>query len=149
MHRAKFACRQLLTTLLTTSASTTTPDAPVIAQFHTVMHRDYVRELGLDKPFSSTSRCHIKDAQRVNALIAQLVRGGCPRLLVVSDFDRTITKQHENGKTHVSSFGELVGLTSDFVYVDIRCYVMCLPPRHNWEYVGLHIVIRYLCTFEF
>ncbi|XP_065159898.1 7-methylguanosine phosphate-specific 5'-nucleotidase [Atheta coriaria] len=69
------------------------------------MHRDYVRELGLDKPFSSTSRCHIKDAQRVNALIAQLVRGGCPRLLVVSDFDRTITKQHENGKTHVSSFG--------------------------------------------
>ncbi|KAB0798814.1 hypothetical protein PPYR_06694 [Photinus pyralis] len=47
---------------------------------------------------------HIKDKERVNKLIHDIVSDGHPNLQVVSDFDRTITRQHENGKSHLSSF---------------------------------------------
>ncbi|XP_017782272.1 PREDICTED: 7-methylguanosine phosphate-specific 5'-nucleotidase [Nicrophorus vespilloides] len=65
------------------------------------MKRDYVREL---KALSG-DKIHIKDEENVNRLIGAIVSGGKEKLQVVSDFDRTITKQHENGKSHLSSFG--------------------------------------------
>jgi len=50
-------------------------------------------------------KVHIKDKERVNKLIHDIITGGVNKLQVVSDFDRTITKHHENGKKHLSSFG--------------------------------------------
>lgn len=50
---------------------------------------------------------HIKDKDRVNGILKSIIEGGTKRLQVVSDFDRTITKQHEDGKTHISSFGTM------------------------------------------
>lgn len=53
----------------------------------------------------NTSKVHVKDKDRVNKLIRDIIDGGPTKLQIVSDFDRTITKQHENGKKHISSFG--------------------------------------------
>ncbi|CAH1159801.1 unnamed protein product [Phaedon cochleariae] len=47
----------------------------------------------------------MKSTEQVNKIIHNLIDGGCGKLQVVSDFDKTITKQHENGKLHISSFG--------------------------------------------
>jgi len=53
----------------------------------------------------ASSKVHINNHEKVNQILNDLIQGGTKRLQVVSDFDRTITKQHENGKTHISSFG--------------------------------------------
>ncbi|KAF5308276.1 hypothetical protein FQR65_LT06269 [Abscondita terminalis] len=50
-------------------------------------------------------KVHIKNKERVNNLINDIISDGHTNLQIVSDFDRTITKQHENGKMHLSSFG--------------------------------------------
>lgn len=54
----------------------------------------------------TSPKVHIKDKDRVNKMIHDIVNGGVKKLQIVSDFDRTITKQHENGKKHLSSFGK-------------------------------------------
>jgi len=56
-------------------------------------------------PHFKSTKVHIKDVAYVNRLIDEIIKGGKDMLQVVSDFDRTITKQHENGKIHLSSFG--------------------------------------------
>lgn len=50
----------------------------------------------------------IKHPEKVNTIIENIIMGGYDKLQVVSDFDKTITKQHENGKTYLSSFGKLL-----------------------------------------
>lgn len=47
----------------------------------------------------------IKNKENVNNIIANIISAGKDKLQVISDFDRTLTKQHENGKLHISSFG--------------------------------------------
>ncbi|KAK9876559.1 hypothetical protein WA026_013935 [Henosepilachna vigintioctopunctata] len=64
-----------------------------------------VRDLVSDIKLLSRSNLHVKDTKRVNDLLNKIVEGGFKQLQVVSDFDQTITKQHENGKKHLSSFG--------------------------------------------
>lgn len=49
----------------------------------------------------------IKNPENVNRIIDNFIIGGYDKLQVVSDFDKTITKQYEEGKPHLSSFGEL------------------------------------------
>lgn len=56
----------------------------------------------------SQKHVHIKVPEKVNQIIENFINGGYDKLQVVSDFDKTITKQHENGKDHLSSFGKLV-----------------------------------------
>ncbi|KAK5644107.1 hypothetical protein RI129_007952 [Pyrocoelia pectoralis] len=53
----------------------------------------------------NSSKVHIKNKDHVNNLIHDIISKGHKNLQVVSDFDRTITRQHENGKVHLSSFG--------------------------------------------
>ncbi|GLV37298.1 cytosolic 5'-nucleotidase IIIB [Carabus blaptoides fortunei] len=48
---------------------------------------------------------HIKNKDEVINKINLLITGGKDSLQVVSDYDMTLTKQHENGKQHVTSFG--------------------------------------------
>lgn len=60
---------------------------------------------------------HIKNPDRVNDIIGNIVQNGWAKLQVVSDFDKTITKQHNNGQKHVSSFGmfrHCPSLTDDY-----------------------------------
>lgn len=65
------------------------------------MSVDYINQLEeLRKP-----NVHIKNPDKVNKIINQFVQSGFNKLHIVSDFDKTITKQHENGKTPRSSFG--------------------------------------------
>ncbi|KAJ8919361.1 hypothetical protein NQ315_016453 [Exocentrus adspersus] len=62
---------------------------------------NYVKEINeLNK-----NHVHIKDVDRVNKIIHGFISGGPNKLHVLSDFDKTITKQHENGKLHLTSFG--------------------------------------------
>ncbi|KAK4887340.1 hypothetical protein RN001_003611 [Aquatica leii] len=62
---------------------------------------NYIEEISeLNNP-----KVHIKNKERVNSLIHDIISDGHSNLQIVSDFDRTITKQHENGKLHLSSFG--------------------------------------------
>lgn len=68
------------------------------------MCRDYVNEI----TEFSCKHVHIKNKENLNSLINRLVEGGARQLQVVSDFDKTITKQHENGKQHLSSFGNVL-----------------------------------------
>lgn len=49
---------------------------------------------------------HIKNKDEVINKINVLINGGKDSLQVVSDYDMTLTKQHENGKQHVTSFGK-------------------------------------------
>lgn len=64
--------------------------------------RDYVTEI----TELNQNNVHIKDPENVNKILQKLIFGGYDRLQIVSDFDKTITKQHENGKAHLSSFGK-------------------------------------------
>lgn len=50
---------------------------------------------------------HIKNPEELEVKLNGLINGGVDKLQVVSDFDQTITKQHENGKRHMSSFRKL------------------------------------------
>ncbi|XP_056635256.1 7-methylguanosine phosphate-specific 5'-nucleotidase-like [Diorhabda sublineata] len=52
----------------------------------------------------SRPHVHIKDKNVVNQKLSRLIEDGFKKLQVVSDFDKTLTKQHENGKLHLSSF---------------------------------------------
>lgn len=50
--------------------------------------------------------CKIRDRQRVEQIINEIVQGGPSELQVVTDFDFTLTKQiTANGKPTLSSFG--------------------------------------------
>ncbi|VEN62673.1 unnamed protein product [Callosobruchus maculatus] len=51
------------------------------------------------------SHVYMKNPVQVNEIINNIVNGGTEKLQMVFDFDNTITKQHENGKKHLSSFG--------------------------------------------
>lgn len=64
------------------------------------MSRNFVKEI---KELTK-SHVHIKNAEKVNEKINGIVEDGFNNLQIVSDFDLTITKQHENGKRHISSF---------------------------------------------
>lgn len=64
--------------------------------------RNFVKEIAE----LNESHVHIKDVDQVNDIIHGLMTGGPSKLHVLSDFDKTITKQHENGKIHLSSFGK-------------------------------------------
>lgn len=65
------------------------------------MSRDYVNEISV----FNRRNVHIKDRDRLNKLLNKIIDGGVDSLQVVFDFDRTITKQHEEGKELLSSFG--------------------------------------------
>lgn len=55
----------------------------------------------LDQP-----HCKIKNPQRVEDIINEIIKGGSAELQVVTDFDFTLTKQKtDNGKPILSSFG--------------------------------------------
>ncbi|CAH1105655.1 unnamed protein product [Psylliodes chrysocephalus] len=56
-------------------------------------------------PELARTNVHIKNKELVNQKIKNLIEGGFDKLQVVSDFDKTLTKQHQNGKMHLSSFG--------------------------------------------
>ncbi|KAG5898309.1 hypothetical protein JTB14_022998 [Gonioctena quinquepunctata] len=61
---------------------------------------NFVKQIGeLNK-----SNVYIKSPDLVNETLKKIINGSCDRLQIVSDFDKTITKQHENGTT-LSSFG--------------------------------------------
>lgn len=64
------------------------------------MARNFVKEI---KELNKTY-VHIKDPEKLNAKLNGIIDDGFQLLQVVSDFDQTITKQHENGKRHKSSF---------------------------------------------
>ena len=67
------------------------------------MARNFVNEINeLNKP-----HVHIKDPEKLNAKLNGIINGSFEQLQIVSDFDLTITKQHENGKRHLSSFSKL------------------------------------------
>lgn len=65
-----------------------------------------MRNLAKEIPELNERHVHIKDIDRVNKIIHELITGGPNKLHILSDFDKTITKQHENGKLHLSSFGK-------------------------------------------
>ncbi|XP_030767267.1 7-methylguanosine phosphate-specific 5'-nucleotidase isoform X2 [Sitophilus oryzae] len=46
----------------------------------------------------------IKNPDRVNDILSNMIKGGVSKVQIVSDFDRTITKQHQDGVPHLSTF---------------------------------------------
>ncbi|XP_018336753.1 7-methylguanosine phosphate-specific 5'-nucleotidase [Agrilus planipennis] len=77
---------------------------------------------------------YIKNTDRLNNIIHQLVQGGNEGLQIVSDFDKTITKQHENGKNHLSSFGmfsKCKSLPKDYFENDRALTAKYLPIEHD------------------
>lgn len=58
------------------------------------------------------SHVHIKNPEKLNETLHNMAQGGVSKLQVVSDFDRTITKQHINGVPHLSSFAMFSRLPS-------------------------------------
>ncbi|CAH2009175.1 unnamed protein product [Acanthoscelides obtectus] len=75
--------------------------------------KDYAKEI----EELTKSHVYMKNPGRVNEIINNIVNGGTTKLQMLFDFDKTITKQHENGKVHLSSFGmfeNCPSLTDDF-----------------------------------
>ncbi|KAG8237157.1 hypothetical protein J437_LFUL011206 [Ladona fulva] len=58
-----------------------------------------------DVDYLQNEKVRMKDRDKVEELINILVSGGKERLQVISDFDMTLTKQHENGNRCITSFG--------------------------------------------
>ncbi|KAF5280499.1 hypothetical protein FQA39_LY18044 [Lamprigera yunnana] len=48
---------------------------------------------------------HIKNKENVNRLLHNIIVDGKEKLQIITDFDKTLTKQHEVGKLFTSSFG--------------------------------------------
>lgn len=63
--------------------------------------KDYVNE----NPVFNRKNVHIKDRDKLNNLLNKIICSGVDNLQIVFDFDRTLTKQHEEGKEFISSFG--------------------------------------------
>lgn len=58
---------------------------------------------------------YIKNKNKVNNLIHEIVNGGANKLQIVTDFDRTLTKQYEPGKDYHTSFGLLLIIILSFI----------------------------------
>lgn len=54
----------------------------------------------------SAPHVHMKNEKEVHEKINSIIKDGHKNLQIVSDYDQTLTKQHENGKKHLSSFGK-------------------------------------------
>uniref|UniRef100_A0A6P7FBL4 5'-nucleotidase n=2 Tax=Diabrotica virgifera virgifera TaxID=50390 RepID=A0A6P7FBL4_DIAVI len=61
---------------------------------------DYIKKLKLN----DSNKVLIKDPDEINRKIGKLIEGGYTKLQVISDYDKTITKQHVNGKTQFHAF---------------------------------------------
>lgn len=78
-----------------------------------------------DFPILSRRAVRIKDKDAVLRKINNIIRGGTQKLQVVTDFDLTLTKQHVDGKNHLSSFGifaKCKQLPSDYEEMDIKTH---------------------------
>ncbi|CAG9762869.1 unnamed protein product [Ceutorhynchus assimilis] len=62
--------------------------------------KDIIREIRA----LAKDNVHIKNKDALSRLIDDMCKGGMGRLQVISDFDKTITKQHHEGAPHLSSF---------------------------------------------
>ncbi|XP_033228790.1 7-methylguanosine phosphate-specific 5'-nucleotidase-like isoform X2 [Belonocnema kinseyi] len=82
-----------------------------------------------DFPILSRSGVKIKDKDEVIRKLNNIIRGGPEKLQVVTDFDLTLTKQHVNGKNHLSSF-------------DIFAKCKQLPP--TYEENSIQLAKRYV-----
>ena len=51
------------------------------------------------------NRIRMKNVDRIKDIVVNLIDGGPNRLQIVSDYDRTISKQYDHHKDHISSFG--------------------------------------------
>lgn len=64
----------------------------------------YIRLIDID--VLSRPNCKIKEPERVEQLLNEIINGGPSQLQVVTDFDYTLTKQKtDEGKPILSSFG--------------------------------------------
>ncbi|KAL1509658.1 hypothetical protein ABEB36_004364 [Hypothenemus hampei] len=55
-------------------------------------------------PILSKRNVQIKNKDKLNDMLLNISKGGLKKLQIVFDFDKTITKQHEDGVPHLSSF---------------------------------------------
>lgn len=90
--------------------------------------------MNLIQEISALSRDHvkIKNPDRLNEILNDMIKGGVDQLQVVSDFDRTITKQHENGVPHLSSFGNLRNISEVKYSIHLNIfqqYLVEYPPH--------------------
>ncbi|CAG9833075.1 unnamed protein product [Diabrotica balteata] len=108
MKCLKFSCQTVILRLIHISSSN------IFGKLVDLKMRNFVCEVEqLNRPY-----VHIKDKDAVNKKISNLIDGGMNKLQLVSDFDKTITKQHENGKRHRSSFNmfyDCPSLTAEYI----------------------------------
>ncbi|XP_063923894.1 7-methylguanosine phosphate-specific 5'-nucleotidase [Zophobas morio] len=94
------------------------------------MARNFVNEINeLNKP-----HVHIKDPEKLNVKLNGIINGSFEQLQIVSDFDLTITKQHENGKRHLSSFrmfGYCPSLTDEYKEKSHQIYSKYHPMEYD------------------
>ncbi|KAF8786778.1 7-methylguanosine phosphate-specific 5'-nucleotidase-like isoform X2 [Argiope bruennichi] len=48
---------------------------------------------------------HIKNRDRVEEIVSQLIKGSASKLQIISDFDHTISRVHQNGKQCSTTYG--------------------------------------------
>uniref|UniRef100_A0A1B6KYL7 5'-nucleotidase n=1 Tax=Graphocephala atropunctata TaxID=36148 RepID=A0A1B6KYL7_9HEMI len=77
----------------------------MMTQDSTKMLKDINEASWLSKP-----HVHLKDPKNVIEKINCIIQGGSKKLQVIFDFDRTLTKHHENGVVALSSYGVLESL---------------------------------------
>lgn len=91
--------------------------------------------------------CRIKDVQRVEDIISEMITGGCDRLQVVSDFDFTITKQRKaDGSPVLSSFGMFNAcrsLPKEFIEKSKRLYHKYHPIEID-PYISYEDKVKYM-----
>jgi len=83
-----------------------------------------------DIPSLKAKHVHMRDAEAVIRTIEKIHKGGAKRLQVVTDFDLTMTKQHEDGKHVLSSFGmftKCCQVPKAYKEADVRLYEKYRP----------------------
>lgn len=59
-------------------------------------------------PELETASVRMKNKDEVYAKIKKIIEGTKDKLQIITDFDRTVSKHHHNGKTTLSSYGMII-----------------------------------------
>ena len=57
----------------------------------------------------------MKDRAQVEEKIKKLIADGAEKLQIITDFDRTLSKQHHNGELTKSSYCMFIGIIFSFI----------------------------------
>lgn len=108
-------------------------------------HRNFERKMGSiiqEIPVLARDNVHIKNEEKLKEIMVNMCKSGVKRLQVVSDFDKTITKQHENGVPHMSSFAIFSSIPTAAQNIEYQSTVKALRKKYYPIEMDPHLTVE-------